>query len=108
MLSGFKVMLIINFHYKSRMAANKDTKWTIGTIFRNRNIQISLQDTLWASIVKRDAVGARVWEVFVFCREYVVFCLHPVTVLNAVFYMTFRFLILVEDGRGLLRRSPFK
>ena len=27
-------------------------------------------------------------------------CVHPVDVLNAAFYMTFRLLMLVEDARG--------
>ena len=35
-------MLIINFHWKSKMAAKR----TIGTIFRNGNIKIRLLDTL--------------------------------------------------------------
>ena len=30
-------------------------------------------------------------------------CVHPVTVLNAAFCMTFSLLMLVEDGRGILQ-----
>ena len=53
-------------------------------------------------IVKRGAVGARVWEVRVsscICCMFVS-CVHPVAVPNAAFYMTRSLLMLVEDERG--------
>ena len=51
-------------------------------------------------IVTRGAVGASVWEVCV-CRHADVGCLclcvHVITVLNAMFCMTCRFLVLSKD-----------
>ena len=47
--------------------------------------------------MRRGAVGARVWEVCVFCHAYVVSCVHPVTVLNDEFCMTCSLLMLVDD-----------
>ena len=46
------------------------------------------------------AVGARVWEVFVFVMQMFYVCVHPVAPINTTFCMTFRLLILVEDARG--------
>ena len=39
-------------------------------------------------IVRRGAVGARVWECECFVRQMFVSCVHPVAVLNAAFCMT--------------------
>ena len=39
-------------------------------------------------IVRRGAVGARVWGVWVFRHADVVSCVHPVAVLNDAFCMT--------------------
>ena len=47
-------------------------------------------------IVRRGAVGARVWGV---CCKFVA-CVHPVAVLNVVFCMTCSLLMLVEDAIG--------
>ena len=47
---------------------------------------------LYVCIMRRGAVGARVWDVV----SYV----HPVAVLNAAFCMTCSLLMLVEDERG--------
>ena len=59
---------------------------------------------LYVCIVKRGAVGARVWEGSVSvssCRCCMfVSCVHPVAVLNAAFCMTCSLLMLVEDARG--------
>ena len=49
-------------------------------------------------IVRRGAVCAGSVSVSS-CR----YCMHPVSVLNAVFCMTCILLMLVEDGRGILR-----
>ena len=50
-------------------------------------------------IVRRGAVGARVWcECFIMQMLYV--CVHPVAVLNAAFCMTCSLLMLVEDAIG--------
>ena len=48
-------------------------------------------------IVRRGAVGARVWKVCVSSYRCCMFvsCVHHVAVLNAAFYMTCRLLILV-------------
>ena len=53
-------------------------------------------------IVRRGAVGARVWEVCVLsCRSCMFMsCVHPVAVLNAAFCMPCSLLMLVEDARG--------
>ena len=53
-------------------------------------------------IVRRGAVGARVRHVSVSSCRCCMFvsCVHPVAVLNAVFCMTCRFLMLVEDTIG--------
>ena len=58
-------------------------------------------------IVRRGAVGARVWGVPHFkagvssCRCCMfVSCVHPVAVLNAAFCMTCSLLMLVEDAIG--------
>ena len=54
-------------------------------------------------IVRRGAVGARVWGVFRVssCRCCMfVSCVHPVAVLNAAFCMTCSLLMLVEDVIG--------
>ena len=73
---------------------------------------MSVVVTVWGSvgmfvvfsvcIVRRGAVGARVWGVSVSsCRCcMLVSCVHPVAVLNAVFCMTCRLLMLVEDAIG--------
>ena len=57
-------------------------------------------------IVRRGAVGARVWEVIVCLRAYdvlCVMCVHPVDVLNTAVCMTYSVFMLVEDGRGILQ-----
>ena len=55
-------------------------------------------------IVRRGAVGARVWggecKCFVMQMLYVVSCVHHVAVLNAAFCMTCSLLMLVEDAIG--------
>ena len=53
-------------------------------------------------IVRRGAVGARVWGVCVSSCRCCMFvaCVHPVEVLNAAFCMTCSLLMLVEDGIG--------
>ena len=54
-------------------------------------------------IMRRGAVGARVWGVLVFrsCRCCMfVSCMYPVTVLNAAFCMICSLLMLVEDAIG--------
>ena len=54
-------------------------------------------------IVRRGAVGARVWGVLSVssCRCCMfVSCVHPVAVLNAAFCMTCSLLMLVEDAIG--------
>ena len=54
-------------------------------------------------IMRRGAVGARVWGVFRVssCRCCVfVSCVHPVAVLNAAFCVTCSLLMLVEDAIG--------
>ena len=50
-------------------------------------------------IETRGAVGARVWEVWVF-RHADVVCLCLAAVLNAALYMTCRFSMMVEDARS--------
>ena len=54
-------------------------------------------------IVRRGAVGARVWGVLsvssCICCMFVS-CVHPVAVLNAAFCMTCSLLMLVEDAIG--------
>ena len=49
-------------------------------------------------IVRRGAVGARVWDSCRCCMF--VSCVHPVAVLNAAFCMTCSLLMLVEDAIG--------
>ena len=53
-------------------------------------------------IVRRGAVGARVWGVSVLSCRCCMFvsCVHHVAVLNAAFCMTCSLLMLVEDARG--------
>ena len=54
-------------------------------------------------IVRRGAVGARVWGVLSVssCRCCMfVSCVHPVAVLNTTFCMTCSLLMLVEDAMG--------
>ena len=51
-------------------------------------------------IVRRGAVGDRVWSVSVSLCCMFVSCVHPVAVLNAVFCMTCSLLMLVEDAIG--------
>ena len=53
-------------------------------------------------IVRRGAVGARVWSVSVSSCRCCMFvsCVHPVAVLNAAFCMTCSLLMLVEDAIG--------
>ena len=54
--------------------------------------------------MRRRAVGARVWEVYVSlssCRCCMfVSCVHPVAVLNAAFCITCSLLMMGEDARG--------
>ena len=55
----------------------------------------------YVCIVRRGAVGARVWVSVLSCRCCMfVSCVHPVAVLNAAFCMTCSLLTLVEDARG--------
>ena len=53
-------------------------------------------------IVRRGAVGARVWGVCVSSCRCCMFvsCVHPVAVLNAAFCMTCSLLMPVEDAIG--------
>ena len=61
---------------------------------------------VFVCIVRRGAVGARVWELCLSvsvssrrCCKFVS-CVHPVAVLNVAFCMTCSLLMLVEDARG--------
>ena len=54
-------------------------------------------------IVRRGTAGARVWErdVWVFRHTFILMsCVHPVTVLNAAFCMTYCLFMLVKDAKG--------
>ena len=44
-----------------------------------------MMDVVFVCSVMRGAVGARVWEVRVFCHAYLYVCVHHVAVLNTEF-----------------------
>ena len=64
----------------------------------NKWYVIDVTFSVW--IVIHGAVGARVWELWVFVMQMLHVCLPLVTVLNAAFCMTNSVLMLVEDARG--------
>ena len=51
-------------------------------------------------IVKREAIGARVWEVKCIVMQMLYVCVHPVAFLNAALCMTSSLFMLVKNARG--------